>query len=77
MSIDLTTGFPRSPREALGGIMILPRAIDKARAQLDGKLGDYKFFDCGINRVLFDMLHVSDRQFLDAVEKNRPTMRAC
>ena len=68
MSIDLTTGFPRSPREALDGIMILPRAIDKARAQLAGTIGDYKYFDCGINRVLFDMLDVSDEQFLDAVK---------
>ncbi|WP_317997582.1 DUF5069 domain-containing protein [Vulcanimicrobium alpinum] len=69
MALDLTKEFPRSPRERLGGIAILPRAIDKARAQLAGTLGSYIYFDCGINRVLFTMLHVSDQQFLDAVAR--------
>ncbi len=42
--MDLTKDYPRSPREQLDGIMILPRAIDKARAQLEGKLGEYLYF---------------------------------
>lgn len=44
LAMDLTKDYPRSPREQLDGIMILPRAIDKARAQLEGKLGEYLYF---------------------------------
>lgn len=65
--MDLTTNFPRSPREQLGGMTILPRAIDKARAELDGKLGSYIYFGCPINRRLFNTLGVTEREFLDAV----------
>lgn len=64
---DLTTQVPRSPRAELDGIKILPRAIDKARAQLAGTLGHYIYFMCGVNRVLFTTLHVTEQQFLDAV----------
>jgi Domain of unknown function (DUF5069) len=69
--IDLRTGFPRSPREEVGGIKILPRAIDKARAKLAGKLGDYIYAGCGINRLLFAMLHVTEQQFLDEVARSK------
>jgi len=65
--MDLTKHYPRSPRAELDGIKILPRAIDKARAQLAGTLGHYIYFLCGVNRVLFTTLHVTEQQFLDAV----------
>lgn len=68
--MDLTTTFPRGPRERIDGVDILARAIDKARAELDGKLGDYNFFNCGINGVLFQALGVSDQEFLDAVRSS-------
>jgi len=48
-------------------MMILPRAIDKARAQLEGKLGQYIYFGCPINRMLFNTLGVTEDEFLDAV----------
>ena len=38
---DLTQRPPRSCHVRLGGYVILPRLIDKARAALAGKLGDY------------------------------------
>ncbi len=65
--MDLTTDYPRSPREQLDGMMILPRAIDKARAQLAGKLGEYVYFGCRLNRMLFNTFGVTDDEFLDAV----------
>lgn len=34
---------PRSPRVRLGGYVILPRMLDKGRALLAGKNGDYTF----------------------------------
>jgi hypothetical protein len=49
---------------------ILPRAIDKARAQNAGTLGEYVFYDCPINRMLFDALNISDEAFLDAVRRS-------
>jgi hypothetical protein len=70
--MDLTREFPRSPREDLDGIKILPRAIDKARAQLAGTLGEYVYYGCRFNRALFDTLGVTDDEFLDAV-RTAPT----
>ncbi len=68
-NIDLRTNFPRGPRATLDGIKILPRAIDKARAQLAGTLGDYVYFNCGINRMLFGTLEVTDDEFLEHVRR--------
>jgi hypothetical protein len=46
---DLTQRPPRSPRVRLGGYVILPRILDKCRALLAGKNGEYEF-DCGMDR---------------------------
>lgn len=40
---DLTKFPPRSPRVRLGGYVILPRMLDKGRATLAGKEGEYHF----------------------------------
>jgi Domain of unknown function (DUF5069) len=40
---DLTQRPPRSPRVRLGGYAMLPRVLDKARAVLMGRAGEYKF----------------------------------
>ena len=40
---DLTKQAPRSPRVRLGGYVILPRMLDKGRAVLAGKNGEYNF----------------------------------
>lgn len=40
---DLALNPPRSPRIRLGGFVILPRMLDKGRALLAGKIGDYRF----------------------------------
>ena len=40
---DLTQRPPRSPRVQLGGYVILPRMLDKGRAVLAGKNGEYKY----------------------------------
>ena len=69
--MDLTKQYPRSPRERLGGMSILPRAIDKARAQLAGTLGDYIYFDCVINRMLFNTFGVTEDEFLESVRQSQ------
>jgi len=40
---DLTQRPPRSPRVRLGGYVILPRMLDKGRATVAGKNGEYHF----------------------------------
>src|SRR5437588_12958087 len=40
---DLTTFPPRSARVRLGGYVILPRCLDKGRATLNSKNGEYHF----------------------------------
>lgn len=40
---DLTQRPPRSPRQKLGGYVILPRALDKGRAKIAGTVGEYHF----------------------------------
>jgi hypothetical protein len=40
---DLTQRPPRSPRVRLGGYVILPRMLDKCRATLIGKNGEYHY----------------------------------
>lgn len=65
--MDLTKEFPRSPRAELDGIKILPRAIDKARAQIAGTLGDYVYYGCRFNLKLFNTFGVTEDEFLDAV----------
>jgi hypothetical protein len=42
-SPDLTEHPPRSPRVRLGGYVILARCLDKGRATLAGKNGEYHF----------------------------------
>jgi len=40
---DLTKQPPRSPRVRLGGYVIVPRLLDKGRATLASKHGEYKY----------------------------------
>jgi hypothetical protein len=65
--MDLTKDYPRSPRDELGGVKLLPRAIDKARAQAAGTLGEYVYYGCRLNLRLFNALGVTEDEFLDAV----------
>ena len=42
-ALDLTQRPPRSPRVRLGGYVILPRMLDKCRATINHKAGEYHF----------------------------------
>jgi hypothetical protein len=50
---DLTQRPPRSPRVRLGGYVLLPRLLDKARAAQAGVLGEYRFTGKGMDRHFF------------------------
>jgi uncharacterized protein DUF5069 len=54
---DLTQRPPRSPRVRLGGIAGLPRMLDKARATIVGKNGEYKF-DCPLDKRILSFLGI-------------------
>ena len=45
---DLTQRAPRSPRVRLGGYVILPRMLDKGRAAIAGKNGEFHY-DCPLD----------------------------
>ncbi len=51
--VDLTQRPPRSPRVRLGGYVLLPRILDKGRASLAAKLGEYRFNGQGMDRHFF------------------------
>lgn len=50
---DLTQRPPRSPRIRLGGYVILPRMLDKCRAELVGVSGEYHY-NCPLDRRFLD-----------------------
>lgn len=52
---DLTQHAPRSPRVRLGGYATLPRMLDKGRAELAGKNGEYHYA-CPMDMRLLDFL---------------------
>lgn len=79
---DLTQHPPRSPRVRLGGYVILPRCIDKGRATIAGKHGEYHFA-CPMDQRFLDFVGIdpealkkelaagrSDSEILEWVEKN-------
>jgi len=63
---DLTTGFPRSPRDMLAGYIIAARAVDKCRAELAGKVGSYKF-DGFMDGLLFNFTGITGPQMREFI----------
>ena len=47
---DLGQEAPRSPREVLGGYVILGRCVDKCRSTLLGINGEYEYWPCSLCR---------------------------
>ena len=82
---DLTQHPPRSPRVRLGGYATLPRCLDKGRATLTGKNGEYHFA-CPLDQRLLEFAGVkadtlkrqlalgkSDSEILAWIEANSTT----
>jgi hypothetical protein len=64
--LDLSTKPPRPPRAELGGIIFLPRSIDKARATLPGgDPGPYVLR--GFTTMMLEHLEISEAAFVGAV----------
>ena len=67
LPLDLTIGPPRSPWVQLDGLYLMPRTIDKMRADLPGgKPGAY-FAGLGISPVLLRLIHVDEGPLREAV----------
>jgi len=64
--LDLTKNPPRDPRQELDGLAMMPRTIDKLRANLPGgNPGVYNFK--GFSQMLAEAGGVSEDQLLDVV----------
>lgn len=66
--MDLTTSYPRSVREKHLGLVQVARTIDKGKASLAGKLGEYRY-DCPMDQHLFEFLSISGNDLLEAIKK--------
>lgn len=84
-SPDLTQFPPRSPRVRLGGYAILPRMLDKGRATLAGKQGEYHYA-CPLDQqfltfagidpeALKKELHLSDTEILAWIQQHAKHQR--
>jgi hypothetical protein len=67
---DLTTGYPRSVREKLLGIVQLARAIDKGIATANGTQGEYHY-DCPMDQHVFTFLHIDAAKLMDVIKTAR------
>jgi Domain of unknown function (DUF5069) len=64
---DLTRVAPRSPRTPLGAYGVLAaRMLDKCRAELAGKGGDYHF-NCPMDQVFFRFTKIDPQKFKEFV----------
>ena len=61
---DLTKQPPRSPRIRLGGYALLPRMLDKGRATLHGKNGEYHY-NCPLDQRFVQFVSIDP----DALQK--------
>jgi len=67
-TIDLTQRPPRSVRVRLGGYVILPRVLDKCRATIAGKNGEYHY-DCPIDQRFFYFAGIDPAELRAQIEK--------
>jgi hypothetical protein len=68
-TIDLTQRPPRSPRVRLGGYVMLPRILDKGRASLAGKLGEYHYAGKGMDRHFFNFVALDHESLTKEIAK--------
>jgi len=67
---DLTQRPPRSPRVKLGGLVLLPRMLDKGRAHLAGTVGEYHF-NCPLDQRLVTFLGVNADDILKLLKDGK------
>ena len=70
--MDLTQTFPRSPKEKALGLVHIPRMIDKSKAYLDQKLGEY-IFPCPLDEIILKFLEIDSETFAQEACNNEET----
>jgi hypothetical protein len=68
--IDLAQRPPRSARVRLGGYVILPRMLDKGRATLAGKHGDYKYA-CPLDQQFLNFAGIDPAKLKDQLAQGK------
>ena len=66
--MDLTKEYPRSPNDKMAGIVSLPRMLDKAHADADGKLGEYDV-DCPHDKPVLQFMGVDFATFAEKIKQ--------
>jgi hypothetical protein len=66
---DLTKFPPRSPRVRLGGYVILPRMLDKGRATVAGKHGEYHYA-CPLDQGFLEFVGIDPEALKNELGKN-------
>jgi hypothetical protein len=66
---DLTKFPPRSPRVRLGGYVILPRMLDKGRATVAGKHGEYHYA-CPLDQGFLEFVGIDARALKKELKKS-------
>jgi Domain of unknown function (DUF5069) len=85
---DLTQRPPRSARARLGGYVLLPRMLDKGRAAIGGKNGEYHY-NCPLDQRILSFLGIDaaalqeqlatgkgDGEILQWIEANQTNKRS-
>ena len=67
---DLTKQPPRSPRVRLGGYATLPRMLDKGRATLASKNGEYHYA-CPLDQRLLEFLGIDPEALKQELAKGK------
>src|SRR5689334_14661610 len=67
---DLTQRPPRSPRVRLGGYVILPRMLDKGRATIAGKNGEFHF-NCPLDQHFVKFIGIEPEKLRKELEKGK------
>jgi hypothetical protein len=70
LTVDLTKQAPRSPRVRLGGYVILPRMLDKGRATVAGKNGEYHYA-CPTDERFLDFVGINPAALKKELAKGR------
>ena len=67
---DLTQRPPRSPHARLGGYALLPRMLDKGRATIAGKNGEYHF-NCPLDQRFLRFIGLDPERLLAELGTNK------
>ncbi len=67
---DLSKRPPRSPRVRLGGYCLLPRMLDKGRATLAGKNGEFNY-NCPLDQHFIKFVGIDANALLRELKKGR------